>query len=183
MIQPLSLLRAATLTAGLAVPSSAWAVGTEDPAPPKPTPTATCPDGSVWDDEPGACVPVESGRLDDDALYDAVRELAYLGRRAAAEAALDAMSDQGDTRVLTYRGFLARKAGDMEAAMAAYRAALAADPNNLLARSYMGMGLASVGRFAEAEAQLAEIRARGGAGRRPETALVEALRVGVGFEY
>ncbi|MDB2407506.1 tetratricopeptide repeat protein [Jannaschia sp.] len=167
----------------IAAPLPAFAIGDEDPVPPKPTPTATCPDGTAWDTKTAACVKLDAGLLDDDALYEIVRELAYAGRPAAASAALDAMSDPRDTRVLTYRGFLARKAGDMETAMRAYRAALVADPDNLLARSYMGQGLASAGRLAEAEDQLDEIRARGGAGSWAETALIEAVRTGVGFDY
>ncbi|TFL19804.1 hypothetical protein [Jannaschia formosa] len=179
MFRPAQLL----ILAALAAPVPALAVGGEDPEPPKPTPTASCPDGTVWAPDAHACVAVDTALLDDDALYEAARELAWLGRSGAAAAALDAMSDQAGTRVLTYRGFLARKAGDMEAAMVAYQAALVADPDNLLARSYMGQGLASAGRLEEAEAQLVEIRARGGAGGWAEAALVEALRTGVGFDY
>jgi hypothetical protein len=47
--------------------------------------------------------------------------------------------------MLAFRGFLAWIGGRMEAAGACYEAALAADPGNLLARSYMGRGIVAVG--------------------------------------
>lgn len=176
-------LSALALAATLA-PLAALAAGQDSSTPPPPTPTTTeCPASTVWDADERACVKVDAGLLDDDALYGAVRELAHAGRLEDAGAALDAMSDQAEGRVLTYRGFLARRAGDLDAAMTAYRAALDADPDNLLARSYMGQGLAAAGRLEEAEAQLAEIRARGGAGSWAETALLRAVRTGVGFDY
>ncbi len=113
----------------LLVPSVAFAVGSDDDSPPKPTETSTeCKDGQVWSEDEKKCVNPESGALQDDDLYRAVRELAYAGRSDDAFRVLDAMSDQDDDRVLTYRGFLHRKAGDAELGFAFYRKAIAKNP-------------------------------------------------------
>ena len=77
-------------------------------------------------------------------------------------------------RVLTYRGFIARKTGNVELGMAYYRQAIARNPDNLLVRSYMGQSLVEQGKPAEARVQLVEILARGGAGTWP----AESLRIG-----
>jgi tetratricopeptide (TPR) repeat protein len=168
----------------LVAPVAAGAVGSERDAPPEPTETTTdCDDGEVWDSDRGGCVAPEEAGLDDDVLYRAARELAYAGSAAGTLRVLDAMADQTDDRVLAYRGFAHRLAGDMAGAMAWYRAALAADPDNLLARSYMGMALVEQGEVAAARAQLSQIRARGGRGTWPEIALRLALGSGRGFAY
>ena len=170
------------LILGLASP--AHAVGSDDSTPPTPTQTTTeCEDGKIWDATTETCVDSRDSRLDDDTLYDAAREMAYAGRYDYAATALDAMSDQQDTRVLTYRGFIARQNGDWSAAQAFYDAALIASPDNLLARAYMGMGLLQNGDREGAEMQLAEIRARGGAGTWPDQALETALLGGRMFDY
>lgn len=167
-----------------ALPGLALAAGAGTPKPPPTTPTtATCEEGRVYDAERGGCVLIEKSSLDDDALFDAARELAYAGRIADAGAALDRMSDQSEGRVLTYRGFAARVSGDTDAAMGFYRAALAADPANHAARSYMGQGLAAAGDLDGARAQLTEIRARGGRGTWPEVSLRLAIEGGRGFSY
>lgn len=171
------------LAALIALPLPALAVGDDDSAPPRPTPTSRCPDGQVWDDRSARCVPADRSQLGDDRLYQAVRELAYAGRYDSALQVLAAMSNQSDSRVLTYRGFIARQQGDMAAARRHYEAAIAADPGNHLARSYYGMGLAASGDRAGAEAQLAAIRAGGGSGTWAETALAEVLRGGRAYTY
>ena len=173
------------LAAIIALPTGALAVGSDDPTPPSPTETTTtCTDGKVWDSDAGRCVtPEKSGALDDDTLYGAVREFAYAGRFTDALGALDAMSDQGDDRVLTYRGFVHRSLGEAELGMAYYRQAIARNPDNLLARSYMGQGMAEQGDMAAARLQLAEIRMRGGAGGWPAEALAKAIETGRGTSY
>lgn len=172
------------LTCALLLPVCAFAVGSDDTTPPKPTETTTaCTDGKVWDDTAKACVAPQESRLDDDTLYGAVREFAYAGQYGAAMAALDAMSDQGADRVLTYRGFTARKLGDMQAATRFYEQAIARNPDNLLARSYMGQGFVADGRHEDAQLQLAEIRARGGKGTWPEVSLSRALDTGETSDY
>lgn len=163
----------------------AFAVGSDDPVPPTPTETTTvCEDGMVWNPETELCVtPTEQSGLSDDLLYDAVREFAYAGRYDDARRALDAMSDPEDDRVLTYRGFLARVSGDMQAGLALYAAALDANPDNLLARAYLGQAYVLLGDIDKALDQLAEIGARGGAGTWPELALLEAIETKVPSFY
>lgn len=162
----------------------ALAVMDEDETPPVPTETTTtCTDGQIWDAETKACVSADSASLDDDTRYRAAREFAYARQFGAARATLDAMAEGDSDRVLTYRGFLARKSGDMDAARRYYTAALEANPGNLLARAYMGMGLAQAGDIAGAERQLAEIRVRGGTGGWPERALAQTLAGDGGAGY
>jgi tetratricopeptide (TPR) repeat protein len=151
-----------------------------------PTPTATtkkCKNGQIWDKKTKACVNPQSGALDDDTLYGAVREFAYAGQYENAQNALRAMSDQSDDRVLTYWGFTTRKMGDVPGGMAFYARALEKNPGNLLVRSYMGQSLVEQGKTQEARAQLIEIRARGGTGTWSETALKAALTTGKARDY
>lgn len=170
-------MRAPILALCLIFPVAALAVDTEEP--PAPTPTTTqCTEGQVWDADKGACVAIEEGRLDDDTLYRAAREFAYAGQYTHAIAALSAMSDRRSDRVLTYMGFTLRKSGEPARGMGYYAAALAKNPDNLLARSYLGQGLVELGQIDGAIAQLEQIRARGGTGTWPELALLGALRTG-----
>jgi tetratricopeptide (TPR) repeat protein len=157
--------------------SAAWAVDSGEDSPPTPTETTTvCEEGMVWNPETELCeVPTEESGLSDDLLYEAAREFAYAGQHENAWRALTAMSDQTDDRVLTYRGFLTRSMGDMAGGMAYYAAALAANPDNLLARSYMGQAYVLMGDLEQARVQLEEIGARGGKDSWPELALIEAI--------
>ncbi|MGY3436859.1 MULTISPECIES: tetratricopeptide repeat protein [unclassified Marinovum] len=170
------------------LPVAAFAVGSdtsaEETTPPKPTETTLdCVDGQVWDAETAACVEVESQLLDDDTLYGAAREFAYAGQYDAARTAVLAMAVQDDGRAETYLGFTARKMGDWDAAKAHYDRAIAQNPDNILARSYMAQGLVERGDKAGAELQLTEIRARGGQGSWAEAALEEAIATGVTSRY
>lgn len=169
-------------------PMAAFAAGSDTPADETkaPTPTETtmeCADGQVWDKETEACVEVESHLLDDDSLFGAAREFAYLGQYSHARGAILAMQVQTDGRAETYLGFTARKLGDVDAAMRHYARALEQDADNLLARSYMGQGLLEQGDFAGAKRQLDEIRTRGGAGSWAEASLAAAIRTGVTYNY
>lgn len=147
----------------LSIATSAFAAGSDSSTPPKPTETTkTCTDGKVFDQRSKQCVVAKDSKLDDDKLYEAARELAYAGQYENALDVLDAAADQNAPRILTYKGFASRKAGDLEAGMSYYHAALAIDPNFILARSYMGQALAGAGDLRGAKAQLAEIKARGG---------------------
>ena len=168
----------------ICLPSTALAVGGLDETPPTETQTTTeCAAGQVWDAAEGACVAPKESNLDDDTLYRAVREFAYTGDYDAALGTLAAMSDQEDDRVLTYLGFVNRKLGRTDMAMDHYRRALAQNPDNLLARSYYGQALVLGGNMAGAEAQLTEIRARGGRGSWPEVSLRLALNGGTVSSY
>lgn len=161
----------------------AFAAGDDATTPPAPSPTPRCPEGQIHDRKAGKCVPVKSSALNDDDLYQAVRELAYLERYAAASLVLDAMSDQRDDRVLTYRGFLKRKGGQMDQAIKYYQAAIDKNPNNLLVRSYMGQGFVESGDLASARSQHEEILARGGRGTWAEVSLRDALASGRTYRY
>lgn len=189
------------LALALIVPVAAFAKG--DDAPPKQTKTTKdCfqaqqwdPEikkwvkfskavNGVWDASLKKCVrPDKTSYLDGQTLYEAVRELAYNGRYEDAITVLDQMPDQQSDLVLTYRGFTARKMGDMDLANAYYQEAIAVNPDNITARSYMGQGLVEAGDKMAAMVQLREIRARGGTGTWSERSLASALKTGKGYNY
>ena len=168
----------------LLLPVTAFAAGSGDSTAPGTTATSTrCEAGKIWDQKTRACIDAKSEVFDDDIRFEAVRELAYAGRPDSAALVLAAMAEGDSDRVLTYRGFLARSTGDMAAAMGFYAAALAQNPDNVLARSYMAQGFVAQGRMDAAETELAEIRARGGAGTWAEASLVMAIERGATFRY
>lgn len=164
-------------------PAAGFAVGTETPAPPAPSPTAeTCADGLVWDIATETCLPPEESTNEDSALLDDARRLNYEGRYDAALAIL-ATLPADDPMALTLRGYAVRKSGDMEGGLALYQAALDIDPDLLLTRSYRGMAYLELGDYAGAWSELQEIRVRGGEGTWPEQALEQAIRTGVSTTY
>lgn len=164
--------------------SAALAAGSDDSAPPATTKTTTeCKDGQVYDDTQQKCVDPQSGALDDDARFRAVRELAHAGRYDAAQLVLAAMTEGATDRVLTYRGFLLRKTGHVEDGIAAYEAALALNPGNILTHSYYGQLLVEMDEIAAAKAHLAAIRRAGGAGSWAETALASAIATGTTYQF
>ena len=168
----------------MCLPGYAFAAGESDRGAPKPTATTTtCRGVKVWDEKKRRCVRPKQSSLGTDGLYGAARELAYAGRYEDAQGVLLAIADQRDDRVLTYWGFTHRKLGNIELANVFYSQAIAQNPNNLLARSYMGQGLVEEGLPAQALAQWKEIRTRGGIGTWPEESLREALETGQGFNY
>ena len=170
---------ALTLAAGAAV-----AVAPEDQSPPTPTPTTTtCEAGQVWDTESGACVAIEQSRLDEETLRRTARELAYADRSPDALALLARSTAPGASEVLTLTAFAHGRAGELDTALPIYGAALTADPDNLLARAYMGLALIAAGRAEDAEMQLSEIRARGGAGGWPDRALARGIAAGAPIGY
>lgn len=142
------------------------------------------PVNGVWDASINKCVrPDKTSYLDEDTLYKAVRELAYTGRYEDAITVLDQMPDQQSDLVLTYRGFTARKMGNLELANLYYQEAIETNPDNIMARSYMGQGLVEAGDKVAAMVQLREIRARGGHGTWSEKSLAKALQTGQGYDY
>lgn len=173
------------LAAALALaPQLAFAVGSDDSQPPTPTETTTeCETGMVWDEKTKTCVKAEDSSLNDDQRFGAVRELAYAGRPDEAMAILASMREGETSRVLTYRGFLLRQTGRIEAGIAAYERAIALDPANILARSYYGQLLVQMDALALAEVQLSQIRAHGGAGSWAERALATALATGTTYSF
>ncbi|TDK51275.1 tetratricopeptide repeat protein [Antarcticimicrobium luteum] len=184
--RPLVLTAALNLALILALPGLAGAAGMggSDTTPPKPTETTEqCEGVQVWDPETKTCVDPKDSALDADTLYRAVRELAYAGRYTDAQGVLRAMPDQTEDRVLTYWGFTHRKMGHRVLARSFYRQAIAANPDNLLARSYLGQGLVADGDTDAAIAQWREIKARGGAGSWAEASLRQAIRTGLTYNY
>lgn len=180
----MSYLAPLTLALTMAFPGLALAAGSGSDSAPEPTQTTTeCKKTEVWDEKTKKCVDAQSGQLDNDTLYQAARELAYAGRPDDALVVLGAMTEGETDRVLTYMGFANRKAGNIEEGMRYYQAALTQNPDNILARSYMGQGLVEMGEFDLAEAQLDEIVARGGAGTWAETSLRNALKTGITYTY
>lgn len=166
------------------LPLAAGAAGSDDSEPPKPTATTTeCPQGQIWDDKTKACANPQSGQLDDDTRFRAVRELAWAGRPDDALAVLATMTEGATDRVLTYRGFALRKSGDLEGGLAAYEAALRQNPDNILARSYFGQMLVEMDEMQLASLQLDEIRARGGAGTWAERSLATAIATGHTYSF
>lgn len=152
--------------------------------PPKSTETTkTCKGIKVYDAKKKRCVKPKNSSLDTDTLYGAVRELAYAGRYQDAQGVLLAMSDQKDDRVLTYWGFTHRKMGNLTQAKAFYEEAIARNPDNILARSYMGQGFVAEGNVDAAIVQWREIKARGGLGSWAETSLRESIRTGTTYSY
>lgn len=177
-------MRLALIAAFAALPGVAFAVGSDDDSVPTPTETtSTCTDGMIWSDAAQKCVAPEESSLGDDVLYRAVRELAYAGRFDDTLRVLAAMSDPTDERVLTYMGFVYRSLGETERGYSYYRQAIAANPDTLLARSYMGQGFVAEGRIEEAAALLTEIRLAGGRGTWAETSLALALDTGTLSAY
>ncbi len=152
--------------------------------PPEETETVTeCEEGMVFDEESEACVEPQDEALNDADRIQAVRELAYAGKYGAARIVLDAVTDQNHDMVFTYRGFTARKMGNMDEAMIEYSRALDVNPDNILVRSYMGQAFVETGQYELAQAQLSEIRARGGRGTWAEISLRLAIDSGRTYNY
>jgi Flp pilus assembly protein TadD len=162
--------------AAMSIGSMSFAAGSDSTEPPVKTETTEdCKNGQIWDEKQAACVDPQQGAMSDDALYEAARELAYDGQYENALKVLAVAENQNDPRILNYKGFANRKAGRMEEGMAYYQAALAIDPDYILARSYMGQALVSEGDFLGARDQLLEIEARGGRDTWAYAALEKAL--------
>lgn len=166
------------------LPFAALAAGGDSFAPPvKSETTKSCSGSKIWDAKTRTCVDASQSQWDDDDRHQAVRELAYAGAYDRALAVLAGYDEAEDARALTYRGFIARKTGDMDAAMAFYAAALEIDPDNHAARSYRAQGYLEIGQRRLAEAELREIKARGGRETWAAFSLAQALRSNTGYAY
>jgi tetratricopeptide (TPR) repeat protein len=166
------------------MPFAAFAAGSDDTEPPKPTETTTvCEEGLVWDVKIEKCVKPDDLSLNDDQRFKAVRELAYAGRPDDALVVLATMTEGDTDRVLTYRGFALRKSGDIEGGIAAYEAALAQNPDNILAHSYYGQLLVEMDEMAMARGHLDAIRNAGGDGTWAEASLERAIATGVTYNF
>ncbi|MGR3637814.1 MAG: tetratricopeptide repeat protein [Shimia sp.] len=171
------------LSAAVALVGAAPAFAAGDATPVEPKPVKECKKNKVWSEKKDRCVKPENASVTDDTLYDNVRALAHNQRFEDAQLILSAMSDQSEDRVLTYWGFTHRKLGDVDQGMAFYDQALVQNPNNILARSYLGQAHVEAGNLGAARAELSEIRKRGGAGTWAEASLASALQTGVTFNY
>lgn len=185
-------MRALIISLLVFFPTAVFAAGSSDSS--KPTKTETtvvCKKGKIWvekkskfwNKKKGECVSPKKSSFNDDDRYKAVRELAYAARYDDALTVLASMTDQKESRVLTYYGFVNRKTGRIEKGMEYYKQAISADPNNLLVRSYMGQGYVQQGDLPNARIQLAQIRQRGGANTWPEQSLASAIKTGKGYSY
>lgn len=167
-----------------AFPAMAFAAGSDDTEPPKPTETSTeCKDGQVFDDKEQKCVDPQSGSLSDDLRFDAVRELAWAGQYDNAMIVLSAMTEGETDRVMTYKGFILRKSGNVEAGITAYEAALKLNPGNILTHSYYGQLLVEMNEMDAARTHLQAIRDHGGTGTWAEIALVRAIDEGLTYNF
>lgn len=153
----------------------------DDDAPP-PTPVNSCEGSEVFDADKGKCVDPQSSSLDRDDIYQTVRQLAYAGRYLDAQGVMEALPEN-DAGRLTYMGFTHRKLGNMTRAMAFYEEAIAQDPANIAARSYMGQGFVDQGRIEDAMAQLEQIRLHDGRGTWSERSLKNAIATGRTYSY
>jgi tetratricopeptide (TPR) repeat protein len=172
-------MRSVLLAAAFA-PTFVFAAGSDDEPPTNPT--VFCTGGKVYDAGQKKCVEPQNSGLDLDEIYLSVRQLAYAGRYHDAQKVLDAMPEN-DPRRLTYMGFTHRKLGDMDRAVEFYEQAIAQDPGNILARSYLGQGFVEQGAMSKAKIQLAQIRAYGGAGTWSERSLAQAIKSGTTYNY
>lgn len=170
----MKLLLAAALTLA---PMTAFAAGPE-PTTPAPTAEEECENGLVWNPDTEMCEEAAESGQDDATLLDSAQRYAYAGNYGDAQTVLKAVKSQDASRTLALWGFTHRKMGHTDVGLAFYDKALAANPDNILARSYLGEAKITMGDYQGAREQLAEIRARGGAGSRAEKLLLRAMQVG-----
>ncbi|MDX2259019.1 MAG: tetratricopeptide repeat protein [Hyphomicrobiaceae bacterium] len=123
-----------------------------------------------------ACaVPAAEAPASDDELFYAAYWLARTGSPAEAVALLDRIAAP-DSRVATYLGYAKRKLGRLEEAFADYGRALALDPDNVVARSYLGEAHLERGDVTAARHELDEIERRRGRRCAEYVELAEAVR-------
>ena len=129
------------------------------------TTTPKCKKNKVWDKNKLKCVPAKkSSNLSDDSIFETGRALAYAGRYDEAVSVLKLASNKNDPRILNFLGYSTRKLGNVESGLVYYYAAIKADPNYTLARSYMGEAYLMLGDRKNALKQLGEIGDRCGTG-------------------
>jgi hypothetical protein len=140
------------------------------------TPPPACPKGFVL--KGAACVQANSGLLPDADLYRQGRALALAGYYGHALPILDAVRRTDDPMVYTMRGFVARKLGHYDTAMALYRHALALDPDNINTHEYIGESYVEQKRPDLARAELAKVAKLCGPGCEQYDDLAEAIETG-----
>lgn len=108
------------------------------------------------------CVGRASATMTDEELFYAGYWLAKNGQYQQALGYLT-LAGKKDERVLTYIGYATRKLGHLEEALPFYQQALAANPNYVVARAYLGEAFLTKGEPDKARAELGEIAQRCGA--------------------
>ena len=116
-----------------------------------------CERGFVYSQTRHGCVGTDS--VSDEELYAQGRALALAGHYNHALDALEAVTTRSDARVLTMIGYAKRKLGRYDESIAAYKDALAIDPDSVDAREYLGEAYAEIGRLDLARAELDRIEA------------------------
>ncbi len=135
----------------------------------------SCADGQVFASDPGACVDAKSAALSDEDLYLAAGERVEEARYAEALALLFRIEARGNPQVLNLIGYATRKGGDLDGGIDYYLQALAADPDYVKARQYLGEGYLLKGDVASAKEQLDEIGKRCGGACEEYRLLVDAI--------
>lgn len=102
----------------------------------------------------------------------------WLAKNGRYEEALDHLrkAEVKNARVLTYIGFATRKLGHVDEAMGYYAEALRKDPDNVIARSYLGEAHLARHDLAAATAELQKVEA--GCGRDCDAYTELAARIG-----
>ena len=113
--------------------------------------------------------------MSDDDLYFAAYKLETATHYDEAILFLQAAKNQGDVRILSNLGYANRKLGRIEEGIAFYLKALAADPNSVTTREYLGEGYLDKRDLAGAESQLVEIERRCGRSCESYTLLSAAI--------
>lgn len=101
-------------------------------------------------------------QMTDEEIVNAGYWLSREGKYAEALQLLAAAKDQSHYRVLTATGFATRKVGNVDAALPLYAKALAANPDYVQAREYLGEAYLTKGDRTHAFEQLGEIEKRCG---------------------
>ena len=127
----------------------------------KPPPTCL-KKGTVWDDKQKKCVAQKKGNQSDQSLLEQGWRLARTGHYDLAIDLFMLMRDRSDPSALNGLGYANRKLGRFDIGIGYYQAALAIDPDYVLAREYLGEGYAATGRIDLARVQLDEIKQRCG---------------------
>jgi len=151
----------AAIVAGLAAPAYAAGGGNDDSTGGSKPTIKPCPAGQArnwW----GKCVDKSSNLLDEESRYAYGAWLAQTGRYGEAIELLSLAENKDEPRVLNYLGYAHRQLGRFEVGLGYYRQALAADPNYVRAREYLGEAYLVMGKPDLAREQLGEIAARCG---------------------
>ncbi len=165
---PLSVaVMAAGFAMGAAVPALAMSVPSttqqDNTGTKTTTPPPTClKKGYVWDGKQKKCVAQKKGKQSDQSLLEQGWRLARTGHYDLAIDLFMLVRDRSNPSALNGLGYANRKLGRFDTGIGYYQAALAIDPDYVLAREYLGEGYAATGRIDLARVQLDEIKQRCG---------------------